>query len=609
MSRKLALCASLALLVVPALVFADELPPLTIETFTLPNGLNVILHEDHDLPVVAVDVWYHVGSKNEKPGRTGFAHLFEHMMFQGSEHHDTDYFLPLQRIGGRVNGSTTEDRTNYWENVPSDQLELALWLESDRMGWLLPSMTQERLDNQRDVVKNEKRQGENNPYALVRQLLPPLLYPEGHPYHWTVIGSMDDLSAASLEDVKDFFRLYYAPNNASLCIAGDFDPAVARSLVEKYFGPIPAGQPVERVEAWVPALDGEHRALAEDKVDLARLYLTWHSPGYFQPGEADLDLLATILADGKNSRLYRALVHDRELAQDVRAFQSSSEICGSFDIQVTARPDVSLEAIEAAVDAELAKVREKGVTKDEVALAQSTYETGFVRRLQRVGGFGGIADLLNDYYTFAGDPDYLQKDMARYRAVTPASVRDWAQRTLLPHQRVVIGVVPQGTLKATDDVADRNDLPTSSGALNFTPPVVETATLDNGLEVALVHKTGLPLVGVALAVKSGWSSDPGAKPGTAAMTADLLDEGTKRHDALGLANAARALGADIRTRSSFDGTTIAMDLLRAISTRASRSWARSRAAGLPAGRVRAPAKLPSVASSRRCSGRPRWACA
>ncbi len=550
------------LVALPAFATSGEAPELAIASFTLPNGLNVILHEDHTLPVVAVNVWYHVGSKNEKPGRTGFAHLFEHMMFQGSEHHDTDYFLPLQKVGGRVNGSTTEDRTNYWENVPSDQLELALWLESDRMGWLLPSMTQERLDNQRDVVKNEKRQGENRPYAVVRELRQQLMYPEGHPYRWTVIGSMDDLSAASLDDVKDFFRLYYAPNNASLCIAGDFDPTQARALVEKYFGPIPPGQPVQRLEDWQPRLDGERRAVAEDRVELARLSLTWHSPGYFQPGEAELDLLATILADGKNSRLYRTLVHDRELAQDVRAYQSSNEMSGMFSIQVTARPGVSLDTIEAAVDAELDRVRDKGVTKDEVALAQATYETQFVRRLQREGGFGGIADLLNEYATFAGTPDDLAQDMARYRSVTPDAVRDFARRYLPPHDRVVIDVVPQGTLAAPDDAADRTQLPGSGGPLAFTPPAIETTTLANGLQVCLVHRTGLPLVGVSLAVRTGWAADPADRPGTAAMTANLLDEGTREHDAVGLENAARALGAEIRTHSTFDGTFVSTDLLR-----------------------------------------------
>ncbi|MGH9857476.1 MAG: M16 family metallopeptidase, partial [Acidobacteriota bacterium] len=256
---------------------AVSLPSLKFEKYTLPNGLDVILHEDHSIPMVAVNIWYHVGSKNEKPGRTGFAHLFEHMMFQGSRHHDKEYFEPLQKVGGSINGSTSEDRTNYWENVPSNQLELALWLEADRMGFLLPAMTQEKLDNQRDVVKNERRQGlENQPYAKAYDLIPALLYPKDHPYSWPVIGSMADLSAASLEDVSDFFRTYYAPNNASLCIAGDFQPAEAKKLVEKYFASIPAGPPVDRLQAWRPQLEGVRRATLEDQVSLPRVFMVWH---------------------------------------------------------------------------------------------------------------------------------------------------------------------------------------------------------------------------------------------------------------------------------------------------------------------------------------------
>jgi zinc protease len=552
------LAAALAPSQAPA---AADMPDLAYETYTLPNGLRVILHEDHSLPVVAVNVWYHTGSKNEKPGRTGFAHLFEHMMFQGSQHHDADYFLPLQKVGGTVNGSTSQDRTNYWENLPSDQLELALWLEADRMGWLLPAMTQERLDNQRDVVKNEKRQGENQPYALVRDLRLQLMYPEGHPYRWPVIGSMDDLSAASLDDVKDFFRVYYAPNNASLSIAGDFNPAEARRLIAQYFEAIPPGRPVQRVQAWLPRLDGEVRAVAEDNVELSRLYLSWHAPGSFQADEAELNLLADILSDGKASRLYRALVYEREIAQDVAAYFSGNELSGLFLVQATARPGVSLADLEAAIDAELVRVQEKGVTKEELTLAQASYETAFVQRLQRVGGFGGKADLLNRYLVMTGNPGYLEHDLARFRDATPTGVRDAARRWLRPDARAVIHVVPQGKLTAGTDDTARSVMPTSRGAVAYTPPVIESTTLANGLEVCLVRKTGLPLVAAALAVRSGWSSDPASKPGAAALTAELLDEGTRRHDAIGLETAARRLGAELSTRSTFDASLISMNLL------------------------------------------------
>ncbi len=550
--RAVTVCLLAAVLAPGLAQAATDMPDLAYETYTLPNGLRVILHEDHALPVVAVNVWYHSGSKNEKPGRTGFAHLFEHMMFQGSQHHDADYFLPLQKVGGTVNGSTSQDRTNYWENVPRDQLELALWLEADRMGWLLPAMTQERLDNQRDVVKNEKRQGENQPYALVRDLRLQLMYPEGHPYRWPVIGSMDDLSAASLEDVKDFFRLYYAPNNASLCVAGDFDAAEAKRLIVQHFAPIPPGRPVQRIQTWRPRLDGEVRATAQDDVELPRLYLSWHAPGFYQSDEAELNLVADILSQGKSSRLYHALVHEREIAQDVAAYLSGNELSGMFLVQATARPGVGLDELEAAVDDELARLQEKGVTKEELALSQASYETAFVRRLQRVGGFGGKADLLNRYLVMAGTPGYLEQDLARYRSATTAGVRD---------ARVVIHVVPQGTLNAVTDDATRDVMPESRGAVDFAPPVIESVTLANGLEVCLIRKTGLPLVAATLAVRSGWSSDPVGKPGVAALTAELLDEGTRRHDAVGLETAVRRLGAELSTRSTFDASQVSLNLL------------------------------------------------
>ncbi|MBM4119239.1 insulinase family protein, partial [bacterium] len=359
---------------------AAQLPPLEFEHYELPNGLDVILHVDRSTPIVGVNVWYHVGSKNERPGRTGFAHLFEHMMFQGSQHYDDDYFLPLEKAGGQVNGSTTEDRTNYWENVPSDQLELALFLEADRMGYLLPAMTDEKLANQKDVVKNEKRQGENEPYAKAWDLLPGLLYPAEHPYSWTVIGSMEDLSAASLADVSDFFRRYYAPNNASLAVAGDFDPARAKALIEKYFGGIPSGPAVDRLETWVPRLDGERRLVAEDAVELPRLWLAWHIPGNFQPGDAEFELLAAVLGTGKTSRLYQRLVYDLQIAQELEVSVDRRELCSLFMIDATARPGVPLARLETEIDAVLAGVLAKGVTAAELDLAMVGYEGRFLRR-------------------------------------------------------------------------------------------------------------------------------------------------------------------------------------------------------------------------------------
>ncbi len=543
-------------------VGAQDLPRLEFEKFVLANGLEVILHEDHAIPVVAVNVWYHVGSKNEKPGRTGFAHLFEHMMFQGSEHHDTDYFLPLYNVGAQVNASTTEDRTNYWENLPSDQLELALWLEADRMGYLLPAMTQERLDNQRDVVKNEKREGENYPYAKARELTTRLLFPNEHPYAHTVIGSMEDLSAASLEDVSEFFRLYYAPNNASLCIAGDFDPVFAKELVEKYFAAIPAGRPVERLESWIPPLDGIRRAVAEDNVELARVYYKWPTPALFQPGDAELDILSNILTAGKTSRLYKRLVYEMQVAQDVAAYQASHEICGVYTVQVTAREGQDLTELEGVIDAELRRLMEDGVSREELDLAQTAIETDFVRRLQRVGAFYGKADLLNSYNVMAGDPGYIDEDLARYRNATREGVCDVARRYLDLERRLILHVVPQGTLVASDVAIDRGVQPEGSGEAAFVPPPIQTATLSNGLKLYLVEKHGLPLVQIDLYIKSGWAADPTGRLGTAALTAALLDEGTRSRDALEITTAAARLGADLHTGSTFNRSYVTLNVLK-----------------------------------------------
>jgi len=556
----LTLCVILILLATTA--SAQDAPELEFEKYTLDNGLQVILHEDHNIPMAAVNVWYHVGSKNEKPGRTGFAHLFEHMMFQGSKNHDKDYFLPLQKIGAQVNGSTNKDRTNYWENVPSDQLKMALFMEADRMGFLVPAMTQEKLDNQRDVVKNEKRQGENRPYAKNRKMLLELMYPEGHPYRWTVIGSMDDLSAASIEDVSEFFKLYYAPNNASLCVAGDFDPAEVKQWIEEYFGTIPAGRPVDRLTDWIPTLDGEHRALAEDEVELPRLYMQWHTPGYYSPGDGEFDLLASILGSGKISRLYQTLVYELQIAQDVRVGLYSRELGGVFGITVTAAPGHDLGEIEEVIDRELALLLKKGVTNKEVDLARTRYEAGFVRGLQRVGGFGGKADRLNRYNVFTGDPGYIAKDLARYRAATAKSVNEYARRYLDLERRAVLHIVPQGSLKGMDVAVDRSELPGSTGEMFFTPPVIQTATLENGLELYLVEKHELPLVEIRLNVKRGWASDPADKPGTAALTADMLDEGVKGMDALKISAEVESLGARLRTGSFFDGSFVSLNVLK-----------------------------------------------
>jgi zinc protease len=561
--RKVVIVCLVALAVMAGMAAAGDLPELKFEKYELPNGLDVILHEDHSIPLVAVNLWYHVGSKNEKPGRTGFAHLFEHMMFQGSEHHDSDYFEPLQKIGGAVNGSTSEDRTNYWENVPSNYLEKALWLEADRMGFLIPAMTQERLDNQRDVVKNERRQGlDNQPYAKAYEIMLSLLYPDEHPYSHSVIGSMDDLSAASLEDVSEFFKLYYAPNNASLCITGDFDPAQAKELVEKYFGPIPPGAPVDRIETWVPQLTEVKRFSAEDNVSLPRLYVEWHTPAYYAPGDAELDLIANILSSGKNSRLYKTLVYEKQIAQEVWSYQASSEISSTFNITATAKEGHTLEELEAEIDAVLKDLLKNGITADELRRAKTTWEAQFVRALERIGSFGGRADRLNEYNTYLGDPGMLQWDMDRYTNATAADVMNYARQYLDLDGRAILYITPQGDPKAAEAVTDMSIEPGPAPEPSFLPPSIQSATLSNGMELKLVEDHKLPLVQVNIVLMSGWVSDPGDRPGTAAMTADLLDEGTKSMNALEISDEAKRLGARLGTNSSFDNSTVSLNTLK-----------------------------------------------
>ncbi len=535
---------------------------LQAEKYELPNGLDVILYEDHRLPMVAVNVWYHVGSKNEEPRRTGFAHVFEHMMFQGSEHHDTDYFVPLESAGAFVNGSTTEDRTNYLEDVPSSHLELALWLESDRMGFLLPAMTQEKFENQRSVVMNERRQSvDNEPYGCSEEMLLGLLFPDDHPYAHSVIGWMGDLEAATLEDVQEFFRRYYTPNNASLCLAGDFETAEAKALIEKYFASLPPGPPVRRMEAWVPVLDGVRRATAQDAVTLPRLYMAWHTPPRYTREDADFDLIANVLASGKTSRLYEELVYNRQIAQDVTAYQDSRSLGSIFNIQVTAKPGLSLDEIETAVDEILAEFLAKGIRADELAVAQAGWEAGFVRRLQTTGSFGGLADAFNGYNTFLGDPNRVAWDRERYTSATPKSVMAAARAYLRLDRRAILRVVPQGDPTAAEGTLDRSAMPAAGLTASFTPPRIQTAKLENGLELYLVEDHRLPLVQALLMIKSGWAADPPERPGAAALTAAMLDEGTRSRSALEISETARGIGAQFGTSGAFDNSGINLNVL------------------------------------------------
>ena len=412
----------------------------------LDNGLEVLVHQDRNCPIVAVNVWYHVGSKNEKPGRTGFAHLFEHLMFEGSQHYDHGYFQPLQEAGASLNGSTNADRTNYWEVVPSNALDLAMWMESDRMGYLLPALTQAKFNNQREVVLNERRQNyENRPYGLAGMALVAELYPDDHPYHWLTIGAAEDLRAAHLDDVRAFFQTYYHPANASLAIAGDVDADTALAMAEDYFGPLPAGTkpgPVEPV-APLPRLV-EKRLVHEDRIELPRLYVAWHSPTLFGADDAELDLVADVLAGGKTSRLYRTLVYEQRIATEVSAAQNSRELSGFFQVVATAAPGHTLAELDAAITSEIARLCADGPTTAEMERGIAQAEAHFISRLQTVGGFGGKSDQLNAYNMFLGDAGYFDKDLARYRNATAAGLTRVA-RQWLPHaSRVALSVVPLG---------------------------------------------------------------------------------------------------------------------------------------------------------------------
>ena len=413
---------------------------------TLANGLDVLLHEDHSCPIVAVNLWYHVGSKNERPGHTGFAHLFEHLMFEGSEHHDSGFFQPLQAAGASLNGSTSADRTNYWEVVPTGALDLALWMESDRMGYLLPALTQEKFSNQRDVVLNERRQNyENRPYGLASMAMLAALFPPDHPYHWTTIGEVADLRAAKLDEVHQFFRRYYHPANASIALAGDIDSEAALALVRAYFEPIDPGAPVDPVRA-LATLDGDRRILLEDRVELPRLYMAWLTPPMFEPGDAELDLATDLLANGKTSRLYRRLVYDERIATDVSASQNSREIAGFVQLAATAAPGHTLVELERVIVEEIARLAAEGPTDDELARGRVHAETQFVLRLQTVGGFGGKSDQLNAYNILLGDADYFDRDLARYQDATGPLLRDCVARYILPANRITMSIVPRGRL-------------------------------------------------------------------------------------------------------------------------------------------------------------------
>ena len=555
----------------------DQLPKLKYKEYKLKNGLRVIMHQDKSTPIVAVNLWYHVGSKNEVPGRTGFAHLFEHMMFQGSKNYNDDYFTPLQEAGANINGSTNGDRTNYYEVVPSNFLELALFMEADRMGGLLPAMTMDKLNNQRDVVKNERRQNyDNQPYGTAFEKISSLIYPSDHPYYWTTIGSLDDLTAASMDDVQDFFRRFYVPNNASLVIAGNFDEKLAKKWVEKYFGPIPKGADIVRPNPTKPKIDGEVRKEYEDAIRLPRRYMVWHTIPQAHPDEAALDLLSSILSNGRGSRLQSNLVFDKQLAQNVFASHPTREIGGTFSITATARPGKSLDDIEKEINAEIERIKNEPPTADELTRAKNGYESQFIFGLQTVLG---KANAMNSNATFYNNPNMFQQQLDEYRKVTSADIQRVAKE-YLNGNRLVMSFVPrktqsnsQGNTDANRPTSNPNDkktekpdlsagLPKPQANPTFNLPTIDKKKLSNGLEVWTITQRELPIVSMDLVFKTGGAANPSSKEGLASFTAGLLNQGTKNRSAVEISNQLQAIGAgNIGAFSDWDSTNVSIQTL------------------------------------------------
>ena len=559
-----------------------DIPRLQFEKYALPNGLEVILSRNRRLPMVAVNLWYHVGPANEEPGRTGFAHLFEHMMFQGSKHVPPDgHFQLLEKAGATgLNGTTDYDRTNYFETVPANQLELALWLESDRMGYLLEKVDQAALSNQQDVVRNERRQSvENQPYGLAEEAIVQALFPKGHPYFGNVIGSHEDIQSVKLDDVNRFFRQYYAPNNASIAIVGDFDVMETKRLVEKYFGSLKRGPAVPPISADTPRVTSERRAVVPSRVELPRVYMTWVTPPIFKPGDADAEVAASILGAGRSSRLYKALVYEKQIAQTVSAFQNSLILGSMFQIEATARPGHTAEELERAIDEELAKLRAEAPSSREIEMARNTIETAIIGGLERLGGFGGVADRLNLYNHYLRTPDYLDKDIQRYRAVTPATLLAFARDQLTTSTRVVVHATPgqpkpvsqapapapaaAGTpseaatgQSINADEPWRVDIPKAGPTKPLQLAAPASAVLANGLTLILSERRGLPIVAANLVIKTGSDANPIERPGLANFVAAMLDEGTASRNALQIADEVSQLGATLTTNSSMDATTI-----------------------------------------------------
>jgi len=560
--RTMVLLSLLATPLAAQSVAAPSPVDIPYQRFTLANGLTLLVHEDHKAPIVAVNVWYHVGSKNERPGRTGFAHLFEHLMFNGSEHYDKEFQAPLERVGATdLNGTTNEDRTNYFENVPTSALDLALWLESDRMGHLVGAISQAKLDEQRGVVQNEKREDENGPYGKVWDFLTPRLYPANHPYSWTVIGSMDDLDAAKLEDVKGWFQAYYGPSNAVLVIAGDVDAKTAREKVERYFGDIPAGPPVARQGEWIAKRTGRQRGVMQDRVPQTRIYKVWNVPPWGAPDADYLSLAASALSSGKSSRFYKRLVFDEQIATDVDASVELREIGGLFVVEAGVRPGVEPAKVERALDEELARFLAAGPTPVELRRAQTLTRADFIRGVERIGGFGGKSDVLAKGEVFAGRPDFYKVQLARVAAATVAQIRAASARWLADGA-YTLQVQPFPDYATAPSTVDRSKLPVPGPPPRAEFPPFQRDTLSNGLKIVLAERRAIPQVRFDLLLDAGFASDQFALPGTASLAMSMLDEGTDTRSALQISDRLADLGANLGAASRLDVSSVTLETLR-----------------------------------------------
>ena len=545
------------------------IPDIKYTKFVLKNGLTVLVHEDHKAPIVAVNTWYHVGSKNEKLGKTGFAHLFEHLMFSGSDNFNHTYLNAMEGIGAtNLNGTTNNDRTNYFENVPTSMLDYALFAESDRMGHLLGVLDQKKLDLQRGVVQNEKRQGENQPYGVTEQLIVENTYPVGHPYSWTVIGSMKDLDAASMADVQEWFKTYYGPNNVTVVIAGDITPEVAREKAEKYYGEIPPGPPIAKQETWVAKRTGSHRGWVQDRVPQARLYRIWNVPQYGSPEEAQLDLAAQILGRGKTSRLYKRLIYKDQVATSASSSDDTNEIGGQFDYTITVKSDKdpakaaeNFKNAEKTANEELQNFLKNGPTEAELQLAKTQIFGNYARIVERIGGFGGKSDLIARCQTFTGNPDCYKVYLQRIQAATPASVKK-AANDWLTDGDYILEVQPYPTTITAGEKIDRSKEPALGKPMSLTLPPMQKAKLSNGLNIVLAERHTAPVVNFTLLVDSGYAADPANAPGTASFSQRMLEEGTPTRDSLKIGEELESLSANFGAGANLDWATVNLNTLK-----------------------------------------------